>query len=131
MHPWPGFPHRSEPIPGGRGWLLQATPDAPPLQLWASEGVAWSPAGWWHERVTQPREAERGFDSEEDIYCPALATLALRKPGQSVALIGTIEADAPADPDAALRQIERHQRKLFTAAGSPSRTPVKTAPTGI
>ncbi len=109
MRPWPGFPHAQGPLVGG--YFIKATEDAPTLRLLA-RGARWKPGGWWHERVTHPRERERGQDFEEDLYCPAVATLTLRV-GQTVALIGTIEDGEPDDAMMALAEIAQHQSALL------------------
>lgn len=118
MHPWPDFPFQQGALSRpGEGWFVQATPDAPALRLLA-RGAVWQTAGWWHEHVTLPREQERGFPFEEDLFCPALATFTLSRAGQSVAFIATAEEGnaAPDDPAAALAEIVRHQEGLAEAA---------------
>ncbi|MBB6053423.1 amylo-alpha-1,6-glucosidase [Armatimonas rosea] len=70
MRPWDGFPFRSEPTE--EGWLFQATEDAPVLRL-IGKGE-WQRAGWWNEKLAQPRERDRGFDWMESLYCPAILT---------------------------------------------------------
>jgi glycogen debranching enzyme, archaeal type, putative len=115
MHPWTGFPVAQEQEVAG--WSLQATPDAPTLRLIAP-GAKWTPAGWWHEQIIHDREAERGQDHVEDLYCPAVATMTLRV-GQTVALIGTIEPDEPADDTLALAEIIAHEKALREAARVP------------
>jgi predicted glycogen debranching enzyme len=114
MHPWPDFPHAQGA--SDHGWRVQATPDAPVLRLIAPSAT-WSAAGWWHERVTLEREIERGFPGEEDLYCPALATLTLSRPGQSAAFVATIEDDEPEEAPRVLDEIARHQDALVRAAG--------------
>ncbi|HVK06107.1 MAG TPA: amylo-alpha-1,6-glucosidase [Armatimonadaceae bacterium] len=112
MHPWPGFP--IEQGPEVAGWSLRATPDAPRLRLIAS-GAKWTAAGWWHEQIIHDREAERGLDHTEDLYCPAVATVTLRV-GQSVTLVGTIEESEPVDETLALAEVLAHQKKILDAA---------------
>lgn len=114
MHPWPGFPYRQGPEVGG--WSVQATEDAPIVRLLA-RGARWKGAGWWHERITHDREQERGLDCEEDLYCPAVATLTLQL-GQTATLVGTAEPDEPEDSTVALAEIIAHHSALVQAAGS-------------
>lgn len=72
MHRWDGFPFRSEPFDGG--WLVQATPDSPTLYLFSAQGT-WQPAGWWNEGLFEARESDRGFPTDEELYCPATLTM--------------------------------------------------------
>jgi predicted glycogen debranching enzyme len=116
MKPWPGFPARRGPEVGG--WLVQATRDAPTLRLMA-KGARWTSAGWWHERLTHQREKERGLDYEEDLFCPAVATITLR-PGQTVSFVGTVEPEEPLDYTLALTEIVKHQEALIKAAKAPT-----------
>lgn len=118
MKPWPGFPARRGPEVGG--WIVQATRDAPVLRLMA-RGARWTSAGWWHERLTHQREKERGLDCEEDLFCPAVATVRLG-PGQTVAFVATVETDEPLDYTLALTEIVRHQEALVKAAKAPDST---------
>jgi predicted glycogen debranching enzyme len=115
MKQWPGFPARRGPEVGG--WLVQATRDAPILRLMA-RGARWTSAGWWHERLTHEREKERGLDYEEDLFCPAVATVTLG-PGQTVAFVGTVEREEPLDYTLALTEIVKHQEALVKAAKAP------------
>ncbi|MBC8104916.1 MAG: glycogen debranching enzyme family protein [Cytophagales bacterium] len=112
MRPWAGFPARRGPEVGG--WLVQATRDAPTLRLMA-RSARWTSAGWWHERLTHDRERERGLDSEEDLFCPAVAKLTLR-PGQTVAFVATVEKEEPLDYTLALTEIVKHQEALAKSA---------------
>ncbi len=114
MRPWPEFPHTQGA--SDNGWAIQATPEAPVLRLIAP-GALWSAAGWWHERVTLAREIERGFAGEEDLFCPALATLSLAWRGESVVFAATIEDDEPDEAARVLGEITRHQDALAHAAG--------------
>ena len=116
MKPWPGFPARRGPEVGG--WLVQATRDAPILRLMA-RGARWTSAGWWHERLTHQREKERGLDYEEDLFCPAVATVTLR-PGQTVSFVATVETDEPLDYTLALTEIVKHQDALAKSAKAPT-----------
>lgn len=118
MKPWPGFPARRGPEVGG--WLVQATRDAPILRLMA-RGARWTSAGWWHERLTHQREKERGLDYEEDLFCPAVATVTLRS-GQTIAFVATVETDEPLDYTLALTEIVKHQESLVKSAKAPTGT---------
>lgn len=118
MKPWPGFPARRGPEVGG--WIVQATRDAPVLRLMA-RGARWTSAGWWHERLTHQREKERGLDFEEDLFCPAVATVTLGV-GQTVAFVATVESDEPLDYTLALTEIVKHQEALVKAAKAPNVT---------
>lgn len=113
MHAWPEFPHEEGAEAGG--WAVRPTPDAPLLRLLAP-GARWARAGWWHEQIVHDREAERGQDASEDLYCPAVATLTLR-PGQTVALTGTIEDEEPTEATPVLAQIVARQEGLLRQAG--------------
>ena len=96
------------------GWGVQATPESPNLRLLV-RGATWNAANWWHNTIVHEREAERGQDSTEDLYCPAVAQVTLRV-GQTVTLIATVETSEPDDPTIALAQIVRHQETLVGGA---------------
>ena len=112
MHPWTGFPTYSAQDVGG--WTVQATPDAPRLRLLV-RGATWQTANWWHSTIVYEREAERGQDATEDLFCPAVAQVTLRV-GQTVALIATVEKGEPDDDTIALAQVLRHQETVVAGA---------------
>lgn len=92
MNPWDGFPYRSEPIKDG--WLFQATADAPELKLYGPKGT-WERAGWWNEGLWQAREAERGFDATQSLYCPATLTIEQTDKLGEPYLIASVEEKRP------------------------------------
>jgi predicted glycogen debranching enzyme len=112
MRPWQGFPLRHGPEVGG--WSLKATEDSPTLRL-RLRGAQWTAAGWWHENIVHDRERERGLDYCEDLYCPAVAQVALRV-GQTVALTAGIEDGEPDDATFALAEIVKRQDALCARA---------------
>lgn len=80
MHEWEGFPYRSEPLSDNRGWLVQATQDAPPLYLYAvihkhSNFGKWQIADWWNQNISHSIELARGFNHTQSLFCPAIVTL--------------------------------------------------------
>ena len=114
MWPWQGFPLRHGPEVGG--WSLQGTAEAPPLFL-RLRGARWDKAGWWHENILHDREQERGLDFCEDLYCPAVASVALRV-GQTITLTASVETDEPDEPTIALAEIVRRQDALCAQAAT-------------
>ncbi len=113
MRPWNGFPMRQGFCENG--FEEQATPDAPVLRL-LLPGAKWARANWWHSHNWHEREAERGQDAVEDLYCPATATISLSNTGEPVVFIGTIEADEPEPASVVLARIIQRQDELLAAA---------------
>ena len=112
MHPWASFPVRRGQEVGG--WFVQATPASPVLRM-RVQSAGWTPAGWWHERITHARERDRGQDAEESLFCPAVAQITL-KADQTVAFVATVETDAPDDALVVFAQWVKHQDALIQTA---------------
>ncbi|MBC7808070.1 MAG: hypothetical protein H7145_18220, partial [Akkermansiaceae bacterium] len=72
-------------------------------------------AGWWHKNNFHEREAERGQDATEHLYCPASATIALRKSIESVTFVATIEPESPRPASLVVKDIVRRQNELFVS----------------
>lgn len=128
MQPWDGFPTAQGFTVGG--YEIQPTPDAPNLRLLA-RGAKWTRAGWWHRDNYHEREAERGLDCIEQLYCPATVTANLA-PGEMVTFIGTIETAEPDDVTVVLAQIIKQNNEVCRIADIPDnddvlRTLVTTA----
>ena len=82
-------------------------PDLPWLHFHHGSGEVLATSGWWLSHQ-YPREAERGLDSEEDLYSPFALRFDLA-PGSPVFVVASIERSGP--PDArALEQAERTRR---------------------
>ncbi len=113
MHSWPGFPARRGQDVGG--WYVQQTPASPILRMQV-KSAQWTPAGWWHDHITHAREIERGQDSEESLFCPAVAHVALN-PDQTVAFVATVEPDVPDDALVVFADWVKHQDALLQTAG--------------
>jgi predicted glycogen debranching enzyme len=111
MHPWEGFPCRMTVMEGET--RLQPTADSPTLRLIAP-GTRCESAGYWHYRIEHAREQERGFDFQEDLYCPNHFLADLR-PGESLTLTATIEEDADA-PETAWQALLQRQEELLRRA---------------
>ena len=94
--------------------VVELDAGAPILYLRASGG-AWSPAGWWHERIQHARERERGLDHEEDLFCPARLLAELR-PGDTLTLTASLGAEPPVPR---WPEVERRCRALLRQAGNP------------
>ena len=75
MKVWDGFPTESKFLENY--WFFQATPDAAQLHLcnFGNFGGTWDIGGWWNKNIFHSIERDRGFDSTEDIYCPAVLTV--------------------------------------------------------
>ncbi|MBC8139529.1 MAG: glycogen debranching enzyme family protein [Fibrella sp.] len=127
MRPWDDFPARHGFVENG--YQLQATPDAPMLRL-LLPGAKWSRAGWWHRNNFHEREAERGQDPIEHLYCPASATIALHKAIESVTFIATIEPEEPRPASLVIGDIVRRQNELVALALRPSSSAPNSGGTG-
>lgn len=114
MRPWDGFPLRQGFT--NNGYEVQATPDAPTLRI-LLPGAKWTRAGWWHRNNFHEREAERGQDAIEHLYCPASATIVLSKTIESVTFVGTIELEEPRPASRVLGDIVRRQNELSVVSG--------------
>jgi predicted glycogen debranching enzyme len=113
MHPWEGFPYRITVQEGET--RLQPTADSPTLRLLAP-GTRCESAGYWHYRIVHAREQERGFDYQEDLYCPHhfVADLA---PGESRTLTATIEEEV-GEPEEAWQALLQRQEQLLRRANA-------------
>ncbi len=109
MRPWEGFPIRQGFT--NNGYEVRATPDAPLLRL-LLPGAKWTRAGWWHQNNFHEREAERGQDAIEHLYCPATATIALNKTIESITFVATIEPEEPRPASLVIGDIVRRQNEL-------------------
>ena len=112
MHPWASFPVRRGQEVGG--WFVQATVASPTLRM-RVQSAGWTPAGWWHERITHARERDRGEDFEESLFCPAVAQVTL-KADQTVSFVATVEPDTPDDALVVFAEWVKHHDALLASA---------------
>lgn len=115
MRQWDGFPLQQGFIENG--YQAQATPDAPTLRL-LLPGAKWVRAGWWHKNNFHEREADRGQDPIEHLYCPATASISLHKAIESVTFVATIDPEEPRPASLVIGDIVRQHNKLVSTVGS-------------
>ena len=90
--------------------------DRPTLFLWAPRATAVAEPDWFR-RFHYSVEAERGYDSDEDLWSPLLWTWQLG-PGEVAHLV--LSTEETSDDPAALRESERRRRDLFPKTGDPT-----------
>ena len=73
----------AEEIPNG--FILAPYGGMPPLAIQTSLRSVFHPAPAWYYRFVYPQEAERGYDSREDLFCPGVLDMPVRK--GSVAIV--------------------------------------------
>ena len=89
----------------GRGCRVTAFAGAHPYRLLTDRGeFTYEPDWYWN--FQHRSEAERGLDSQEDLFRPGTFRLRLQ-PGEQVTFIATAEADF----DAPTRAVEREQKR--------------------
>ena len=90
------------------------------LWLWYGDGdlrpLSDAGPGYWYYQFHYPREAERGLDASEDLYCPAQIRWQLAS-GDRVAVIAACEPLAEPGPDL-LATTERQRRRQLVEAAS-------------
>ncbi len=106
-----GFSATSK-VTGDRA-VVRPDGNRPALFLRAPRATAVAEADWFR-RFRYSVEAERGYDSEEDLWSPLLWTWQLA-PGETADLLFSTEETT--DDPAALRDAERQRRDLFPKTG--------------
>ena len=91
--------------------VITAFRDARPYRIAVDQG-GFHLAPDWYYRFHHRLEAERGLDSDEDLFRPGRFDTRL-EPGQSVTMTLTAEADAVAAPDRALADDQQRQVSLL------------------
>ncbi|BDI31273.1 glycogen debranching protein [Capsulimonas corticalis] len=115
QHRWDGFHGTTTSEPDGTLKFV-AFDDAHPLFLHTEPPYAFTDHSGWFYNFEHAREAERGLDSTEDLYCPGRFDGTLNV-GETMTIVATVETTPPARPDAALAAEEKRQAKLLTLAG--------------
>lgn len=84
---------RSWPVPNGFG--VRPYTGLPPLFVQSSVPPAFASAPAWYFNFEYHRERERGYDWQEDLFCPGVMDIALA-PGESVVIAASLAPiDAP------------------------------------
>jgi len=109
----PDFDATTE-IRGEVSWV-RPVPYLPRLYLRAV-GVTPSAEPLWYRNFSYAREAERGYESEEDLWSPVVWTGTL-PPGAEVYLLFSLD-EVAADPSH-LMEAERRRREAFARTGDP------------
>lgn len=100
----------------GQWQIVQPYAGLPPVYLTSSAHFSPEPA--WYLRFHYPREAERGFPAEEDLFTPGRFRLELAA-GQKVWLVAGLERVSPAEAEAGyLAEIERRGRLISGRRGA-------------
>lgn len=116
QHWWDGFTGKTDSR-AGCNVTFQAYDNALPVRMVVNpcQPFAFEPHGGWFFNYEHEREEERGLDNLEDLFSPGKFA-GLLAPGKSVTFTATIETEAPADPEEALRDESARQDKLLTEA---------------
>ncbi len=59
-------------FPEGEGWKIEPLPGKPPLHVSADRQVQFFPGPYWVKQIEYMVEQERGFDYQEDLFCPGI-----------------------------------------------------------
>ncbi len=110
----------------GQGFAMQPYSGMPRVCFLIHEAAAsFDPHGYWHNAVHYPWEAERGYPSQEDLFCPGSFSFELSSDRDVVLVVGVGEAKPPARdahetaPGNFAAGLERAARQLtlYTKAG--------------
>ena len=99
-----------------RACRITAFAGARPYRLGIDRGD-FMPAADWHWRFHHRAEAERGLDTDEDLFRPGLFRARLA-PGETVTFVATAENEEPASGRAALAQETKRQHALLRSVPS-------------
>ncbi|MEP6753908.1 MAG: amylo-alpha-1,6-glucosidase [Chthonomonadales bacterium] len=111
MHAGP-FPHYQDA--DGSVYRYQPTEGAPFLTT-RLPGAAFNWSNWWNYRMLHAREAERGLEAEEGLYCPGSFTIDLTA-GESVVLTLSAET-SKVDPEKSWADLIARQKKTVSVKG--------------
>ncbi len=108
-------------FPDAEGQKIEPLPGKPPFFMGSDREIAFYPGPYWVKQVEYPREQERGFDYQEDLFCPGLYETVM-EPDQDLYLIFGFQST----PRVAIRELwnkeEQRRRSLhsrFLADGEP------------
>ncbi len=73
-------------FPDADGHKIEPLPQKPPLYMGCDQDIAFYPGPFWVKQVEYSKEQERGFDYQEDLFCPGLYETVL-EPGQELTFV--------------------------------------------
>ncbi|HYX37602.1 MAG TPA: amylo-alpha-1,6-glucosidase [Oligoflexus sp.] len=83
-------------FPDAEGHKIEPLPQKPALHMGTDRGATFYPGPFWVKQVEYVREQERGFDYQEDLFCPGLYEAVL-EPDQELYLIFGFQSTPRAD----------------------------------
>lgn len=98
------------------GFEVLAFPGAHPCRV-ICDGAAFTSDPAWHWNFKHRKEASRGLDDSEDLFCPGRFTLALNE-GQDATLVMSAESAAPEIFAAVRARVDESGRALLAALPS-------------
>lgn len=106
--------------PEGEAWKIEPLPGKPPLYFGAARSVQFFPGPYWVKQVEYTIEQERGFDYQEDLFCPGIFEAALSPADDLIFAVG-LKPSAGASLRAAWDGEDARRRELAESfASSPS-----------
>jgi predicted glycogen debranching enzyme len=102
-------------------WQIRDTPTTLNLSIQREDGAPYPEATfaaqpYWYYHFQHPREQERGLDFDEDLYALGMFSASL-KVGESLTIVASVEAEPPAPPEAAWREMTERRSARVAAAG--------------
>lgn len=102
----------------GDAWKVEPVRHKPPLYMTAAEAVAFYPGPYWIKDIEYGVEQERGFDFQEDLFCPGIFEAQLSLGGEltlAFSLSGIPKASIKSAWD---RELRRREALFQSFAGS-------------
>jgi predicted glycogen debranching enzyme len=108
-------------FPEAEGHKIEPLPGKPAFFMGGDRDIAFYPGPYWVKQVEYVREQERGFDYQEDLFCPGLYETLL-EPDQDLYLIFGFQSTPRASVRELWKKEEQRRRSLhqrFAGDGEP------------
>jgi len=108
-------------FPDAEGHKIEPLPHKPPMYMGTQREIAFYPGPFWVKQVEYVREQERGFDYQEDLFCPGVYEAVL-EPDQDLYFVFGFQSTPRADIQGLWIREEQRRRALhqrFIRDGEP------------
>lgn len=106
--------------PEGEGWKIEPLPAKPPLYFAADRSVNFFPGPYWVKQIEYTVEQERGFDYQEDLFCPGIFEAQLSQAQDLILAIGLKPSSAHEIRPSWEKEEQRRRKLAQSFASSPS-----------